>query len=767
MLLEKMMSLKQRRDRRPFGIGRWNLGLVVVLFGMEALAGTLVGRIFEKGTRKPMKDIAIFLLPSKVKIQTDAQGDYRFENVPQGDYELIVNLSGYQKLEVSGRLEEEETAQEVLYLEKTKYSGFETTIVAAKQKRDDSQKSLRQEEFLSLPGSGGDPVKAVQNLPGVNRVGGFSSQVVIQGSAPKDTKYAADGHQIPLVFHFGGFSSVIMPEALDSVNYLSAGYGSEYSRALGGIVSLESRKPNLKERSSKGFFFVDTLKMGGLYEAQIDEKSSYLISGRYSYVGLILGKVAEKNEDLNLTVAPEFADFTGIYNREINDQEQLKILAMASRDTLGFVLKQPVKSDPGLRGNFSNEIIFYRFIPQWRKVIDENEAVDFSVGLGQDIIAVDIGQNYFNLKSETLTTRGEWEKKWTEHWQTQLGFDNSYGQAKVGIRLPTMVTNGGVSNPLAAGELRETTVTGRIKNLGLYFRNELTLGPWTALPSLRADSFSQTKESLLSPRLGFRYQWSNSLSLRTAGGLYSQPPEPQESDPTFGNPDIKAPRATHFTLGFEKDYKEGRQDGFILTGAIFDRWFDKLVISSTDQVLRDGVLVNENVSNRGGGRAYGIETQLKFDEVPFSGWLAYTWSRSTRWKPTQPEYNYEYDQTHNINLVLAQEFGNHWKLSGRLRFVTGNPITPITGGVFDSDNDVYIPTRGPLYSERQGDFSQVDVRIDKKFILNREIWSLYLDLQNILNQKNPENYQYSYNYKEKEPVSGLPFLPSFGLKGEF
>jgi hypothetical protein len=443
---------------------------------LSAAIGNVSGKLFEKGTKKPLREVAIFLLPHKLKAMTGSEGIFSFNQVPLGEYELVVNQAGYNKLEWSGLLTAEDPSEnQTLYLEKTSYSAFETTIVGAKSRRDDSKKSLKQEQFLSLPGSGGDPVKAVQNLPGVNRVSGFSSQVVIQGSAPKDTTYAADGHKIPLVFHFGGLSSVIMPEALESVDYLSAGYGSEYSRALGGVISLESRNPEVKERRSKGFFFVDTLKAGGLFESKIDDKSSFLISGRYSYIGVFLAKAAEKSSDFNLTVAPEFSDFTAIYHRELNAGEDFKVVALASRDTLGFLFKQPAKSDPTLRGNFSNETNFYRLIPQWSRKIDDSQTVNFSLGIGQDRISVDVAQNYFYLKSDTLTARGEWEKKWTDLWTSHLGFDNSYGRAFVQLRLPAPQNEGGVSNPLASGEVRETSITGKINNIGLYFRNELKI----------------------------------------------------------------------------------------------------------------------------------------------------------------------------------------------------------------------------------------------------------------------------------------------------
>jgi hypothetical protein len=745
---------------------------IVILLSSTTWALSIKGTVLERGTKVPLKDVSVFILPHKVKAQTDAKGIFQVDDVPPGAFQFVINLPGYQKLEIEDeQIGEDDNTPRLLFVERESYSAFETVIVGIKKKKDSSTKSLTQAEFLTLPGANGDPVKAVQNLPGVNRVSGFSSQVVIQGSAAKDTKYNIDGHEIPLVFHFGGLSSVVMPEALETVDYLSAGYESHYSRALGGIISLQTRAPDPGERDSKGFFFVDTLKAGGLYEKRIDEDSSYLISARHSYVGFLLGKIAEKREDFNLTVVPEFTDFTAIYHRKLSGTENLKVVALASRDSLGFLLKEPFKDDPAFRGTFKNETIFYRLIPQWRKDLGSDGSVAASIGLGQDSILFDVGSQYFRLKSNVLSLRGNWDKKWFEGedfgWSTELGLDSTLANGKVEVKIPSSRDDGGVQDPFSSGTPRQQDVKFTNQDLGVYLRNEITTGRLTSLPSLRADSFGRTQEKLLSPRLGFRYQASNDLMLKTAGGIYYQPPEGVETDEVYGNPDIESPKALHFTLGFENDFREGRKDGYTWSTSYFDRWFEKLVANSSSQITRNGELVYENYNNTGAGRAYGIETQLKFYETPYTGWLSYTWSRSTRWNPNQPEYLSESDQTHNINLIASRDFPRNWKISGRFRYVTGNPYTPIVGGTFDADNDVYVPTRGAFYSERFSDFKQLDIRFDKKFIMEKEIWTFYLDIQNVWNQKNPENNQYAYDYSRKEEISGLPILPSLGLKGEF
>jgi hypothetical protein len=61
----------------------------------------------------------------------------------------------------------------------------------------------------------------------------------------------------------------------------------------------------------------------------------------------------------------------------------------------------------------------------------------------------------------------------------------------------------------------------------------------------------------------------------------------------------------------------------------------------------------------------------------------------------------------------------------------------------------------------------LDLRIDKKLISDQEIWTFYLDIQNVLNTKNSEGVQYSYDYSSKQDVQGLPIIPAIGVRGEF
>lgn len=726
----------------------------------------LKGEVLERGTRKPLPDVNVFLLPGGVKATTNKAGEFQFPTVADGNYEIVVNLAGYKKysrkLSVSG-----ESENLRLFIEKQSYQVFETTVSDLRTKKDVTVKTLRQEDFLQVPGSGGDPVKAVQNLPGVNRTTGGDSRIIIQGADPDDTRYNINGHEVPLIFHFGGLSSIVTPEAVGSVDYFSAGYGPFFGKALGGHIGLNARKP--KKDRIHGMAFMDIFNIGGLVEGPIDQDSSFLVSGRYSYVGEVFKKIAESSDSLDLTAAPTFADFNLQYDKKLNDRDSLNIFSIYSKDTLELVLSRPAGNDPKIRGNFFQQTQFYRIIPQWTRQIDEEKKIEVSLGWGKNDILTDIGDNYFRLKSTTLSHRAEYEQKMNSLWTSQWGADLNLIWFDLGVKIPSTFSSGGVSNPISSGELREAQLEGRNQNLGVYWKNELKTSDeskWTYLPGLRLDHYSVTKENLFQPRFSSKYASSESLVYRGAVGLYYQEPSGQESSVSYGNPNIKSERAIHFAAGFDKDFREGRSDGHILGSTLFYKKLDQLIVRSTELIESDDGLKAENYSNKGEGSIIGLELQNKWKREEYGLTTSYTLSRSRRKSPGQEELPSSFDQTHSLNVLSSYETGN-WLFGARFRYVTGNPETPVVGSYYDADNDVYLPERGPIFSSRKKDFVQLDLRIDRKYIQDNYVLSFYLDIQNVTSQKNQEGVMYAYDYSEKREISGLPLLPTFGVKGEF
>ena len=59
------------------------------------------------------------------------------------------------------------------------------------------------------------------------------------------------------------------------------------------------------------------------------------------------------------------------------------------------------------------------------------------------------------------------------------------------------------------------------------------------------------------------------------------------------------------------------------------------------------------------------------------------------------------------------------------------------------------------------------MRVDKTWQLGGGVkLSAYLDILNIYNSANVEGVCYNYNYTLSTNATGIPFLPSIGIRGE-
>jgi len=745
--------------------------LLIFSFSANSKIIEVKGVVKEMGSRRLLSETKVFFLPEKKVVITNAKGEFSVQLDDEKNWRAIVNLAGYKKFEENLKIKQGRVFN--IYVEKIEYNLFETTIVAKSDKRDPTKKSLTYTDFYSTPGAGGDPVKAVSNLPGINR-SARGARVIIQGGAPDDTQYGVNQQYVPLVFHFGGLTSVIMPEAIESVDYLSAGYGPEYGKAIGGIINLNTRSPRTERYYGIGF--LDVFNGGLLVEGPISEKSSFLISARRSWVGEVLKKIAEESDGFDFTVAPSYTDATLVYEYNKSKKKKYSITGLYSLDELKFVLDMPLGNDPSTRGDFKNETGFHRVIGRLDHELSSREKYFSSLAVGGDQIFFKINDQFLDVDSNNYTFRSEYQVKGVS-WTNYFGLDWSYEDYNVGINLPFFDSdNGGVRNPFSTGETRKGRREGNWYELGFYSRHNYQLnqnGKWVFTPAMRIDYYSATEEGeslfnklLWQPRFSMKYLLSDYEFFRLSTGIYNQLPEEREVNSLSGNPYLRPLLAHHVNIGYENDFREGATNGLKFYSGLFYKNLDDLVNSSSRLVERSGVFTSENFSNESSGEIYGGELYLQYKNDAWAVNTSYTIARTNRIDQYGVKQLSEFDQTHNFNVIASYQY-ERWTFSTRFRYVTGNPRTPVTGSVFDADNDVYVPIRGTFFSERNKDFMQLDFRIDRKFVYRDWILSTYLDIQNATNRSNSEGLNYNYDYSESKVTSGIPILPTFGLKGEF
>src|SRR5262249_34898150 len=92
----------------------------------------------------------------------------------------------------------------------------------------------------------------------------------------------------------------------------------------------------------------------------------------------------------------------------------------------------------------------------------------------------------------------------------------------------------------------------------------------------------------------------------------------------------------------------------------------------------------------------------------------------------------------------------------------------LVNALYAASSGVYVPIPFSGYAtERLPLFHELDIRLDKRWKFKRWQLSWYLDIQNVYNHGNVESISYNFNYTSRAYWSGIPFLPSVGLRGEF
>jgi TonB family protein len=740
----------------------------------EQKAATFSGLVLAFGSEATIAGATVDLEGRPAR--TDENGAFLFAAVPAGKYKVTISAPGYEPLQLDEDLAPGER-REVKYRLLPKAVGLEVTVKGDRPPREVTKRTLEEAEIEKIPGTNGDALKSIQNLPGVARPPGILGVLIVRGSAPQDTQTFVDGTLVPLIYHFGGLSSVVPTEILDKIDFYPGNFGSEYGRAMGGIVDVGLRSPKTEYH---GLAQMDLIDARLMFEGPIPGTDgwTFLVAGRRSYIDAWLGPVL-KGLGAGVTQAPVYYDYQMMLGKKIGSDSNFRVLFFGSDDDFKILLEKPSPGQPALSGQTELHTAFQRLQMRYARGADDGDRTAAVLAFGQDQIDFGLGTLFGTLALRTVSGRVEYGKKLARWIKLDAGLDVYGGYYDVDLRFPAPPIPGQPqSQPFGTGTVTENHLTGGLLQPAAYLEAEMTpLSRLRIVPGIRFDWFNIDRQFDVSPRVNARLDIVRDFprtTLKGGVGIYAQPPQFQEVAPPLGNPNLKSEVSFQYALGVEQQIT--RQLDVSLEG-FYKRLEDQVVASAS----RSGQQIV--YSNDGTGYVVGGELLLKYKpDKRFFGWLAYTLSRSTRVDgPGQAEHLAPFDQTHILTVLGSYKLGHGWELGARFRLVSGNLVTPNvcdptspgcdpsrTNALFNAAAGTYvpIPLTGPA-TERLPLFQQLDVRVDKTWKLKKWTFSMYLDVQNVYNYGNAEAISYNYNFTGRQYVAGLPILPSIGARGEF
>jgi len=729
-------------------------------------ASRLVGRVAAATSDVPVAGatVVVHAADGERSTKTAPNGTWSIDGLAPGSYEIRVSAPHFSPQTATQDVNPGEEINNVVRLATAPGEPAapadeddveEVTVKGTRPPREVTRRTLEQREMNRIPGTSGDALRSLQNLPGVARPPGLAGLLVIRGSAPNDTNIFIDGALVPIVYHFGGLSSVVPTEMLQKIDFYPGNFSTQYGRVMGGIVDVGIRDP--KSDRLHGMAQVDLIDARVMAEGPIGKTGwNFAVAGRRSYVDLWLKPVLE-SANAGVTTAPVYYDYQAVVSRDIDKNQNFRLMFLGSDDRLDLLIKNVNASDPAVGGDISAHTGFWRIHARYRNRFSADTELKIMGAVGRDFLDFSLGDVFFRLDSVPITSRIELSQRLMKGLTANFGVDMLYTPYTVNVRAPPIPAPGqppggpGLSRPPL-----ETSDTDQLLRPGFYTEFEIT--PWRGgriVPGVRLDYAKDTKKWDVGPRVVVRQDLTSGFprtTLKGGMGIFYQPPQPQETNPVFGQAGLSSNRAYHYSVGIEQEFTrqlEASVEGYY-------KYLDQLVVA--------------NHFNSGTGQAYGLETLIRYKpDARFFGWIAYTLSRSTRKDtPDGPEYLSQYSQTHILTVLGSYRLGRGWEFGARFRLVSGNLYTPSTYGFYDENAGVPLALSAyPPRGARLPMFHQLDIRVDKTWKYASWQLGIYADIQNVYNNGNVEGVSYNYNFTKNTYATGLPFLPSFGIRGEF
>lgn len=790
----------------------------------------LSGRVRRDGTVRPLPfaEVSLTLLLAEgatgepVTLLADDQGRFSFAPLPEGPYRVEVGLAGYAPFideeYLEGRMAPALEHTLDVALAPLVSDELITVVRARKSEPPVSRVSLSRAEVRGIPGTYGDALRVLESLPGVARAPLLGGALMVRGGYPADTAVHVEGVPIPVLYHFGGFTSVVNGAFIEEINFYAGGYPARYGNATAGIVDVRAHELTADTFETRfdadgfdlGFFFggqvkpADALpalpKLPALRVGFAARRSHAEIPG-----SLLLDAAEALQQPIPFLPVPLYYDYQLKLESDLTSSSEVSLFVFGAEDAWAVLGEAPAigtdaDGDPLDLDELLNTFLgsrWHRLLGRWqlrplpgvthtlspyvgvtrRGLLSEGVAVPVLAGTTLDVPTDELN---WGGRDELSVRPAPWLRALigAEHHATLSTVQLIPGAELLDIPVPEgtpSAVRAAASTSAGYGELQLGPIAGLTITPAL--RVELATLRFDEVDGLsyyHGDSGSTVDNLTVDPRLAGRVQLAPTFAVKGAVGLYHQRPRTQSAAYDTDGDELLSPEAVHLIGGLEAQLTEALSLDAQVYGV------RRTNLTRERARLYDPTLQSPPVSTAGSFDSFGRGDTLGFElllrQTPsrwFFGWVSYTFSRTevALGDHREPSVPFPFDQTHNLVAVGKVLLPWQVTLGARFAFVTGNP-RPIPDAIsvaHDLQYNGYAPILSTLRSSRLAPFHRLDLRVDKRFTFSWASVSAFLEVINSYNWPNPEVVFPGGDFRAREVrtlLPGPPLLPLIGAEVE-
>lgn len=770
----------------------------------QKLTQTVRGTIVDTDNKLPLIGATIIISGSNPIVGTtsDLDGNFRLENIPIGRITLQLSYIGYESKIIPDIVVN--SGKEVVLNISLQESIVKLEEIVVKPKRNNgeainemsllSSRSVSLEQSERYAGSFNDPARVVSNYAGVTNTQDGGNDIIVRGNSPKYIQWRLDGVEITNPNHnedqnsSNGGISMLNNNLLATSDFYTGAFSPEYGDVLSGVYDVKLRAGNNEKfESTFGLGLMGTdLTFEGPFKKGY--AGSYLVNYRYSTIALLsdLGLTDEINGVLNYqdaafkVVLPTknigtFSVFGlgGLFGFLIEDNPLLKIPGENNMDanTIQDYDKNNFLSNIGMTHTFIfNEKSFLKTTLSCSKTgIDDDvfESTIIETDNGEGGIEIDTVDRKLNYKSSLKKTT----------YGGNVIYNNKIN-AKNTIQIGTkyyLFAYDNKQSVLQSDDSTRVTLTDFNENISVI-RNFIS---WkyrvndniTLVAGFHNMNVLYNHKSTLEPRLALNWKFNNSSSIHAGYGNHSNMErihnyfarvEQADGSVTEPNRDLGLLKAHHFVMGYEKRFNENLRAKVEL----YYQYLYNLPVENNDTSYY--ATINEGLEykyvelvNKGTGKNYGVEVTLERFLNNNYYYIINASLYDSKYKSLEGVWrNTQYNGNYLVNILFGKEFIKLGKkqnqtlaMNAKVFFGGGNKIIPLLRDAegnlaVDPANNKYWDYE-KAYENKIEDTYQVILTLSYKFNKPKTTHEIFIDLQNITNNKS-KIYEY---YDENEPNS--------------
>ena len=526
--------------------------------------GELEGKVLSRGDNRIVAGALVTLSatdgqPPQTAI-TDPSGAFHFSMLSPGRFHVQLAASGLGPLGADEDVAAGELTSVIYRMDVTGQASavpaleFGATATIEAPPREVTKRSLSGEELLRVAGTRGDPLKAIEYMPGVGR-SPQAEYVIIRGSSPADSEVEFEGAPVYRLYHFGGLTSFVQPRLLDKIDLYPGNFSVRFGRKMGGIIDVGVRDP--KTDALHAMVDINLVDSSFLFEGPLAKNWSFAVAAKRSYFDLFIDKLVPKDQ-AQITEAPVYWDYQAMLAYKPSSNDRFRAMVYGSYDDLKLILAHPADGDPAIRGGVSSNTVFHRAQLTWQHQYNAAIEHEISVSTGPFSFAQTVGPDLaIQIPGYEGFLRSEWRARLTDQLRLLGGLDVSYNWFNFSYDGPRPTQVDG--DPDTFGPLTGRQDVQLHGSYGFLRPAAYLEGIWqitprlTVVPGGRVDYLGDVDRWTFDPRVTARYQLTATTIIKGGVGLFSQAPSGAESLPVLGNPHLRPGRAEHYSLGFEQE----------------------------------------------------------------------------------------------------------------------------------------------------------------------------------------------------------------------